>query len=361
MTVTDADSLRATLAALPKIDLHRHLEGSVRLSTLLEIAEAYKIDLPAHDAEGLRPYVQVMPNSPLDSFHFLSKFTLLRQFYRAPQVIQRVTREAVEDAAADNIKYIELRFTPKALAKHMNYTFEDVTRWVADAVDEAQKAFDIKVRLIVSMNRHESVEEGAHALQIATDFRDRGVVALDLAGQESVYPASPFFGLFAEAHKEKLGVTVHAGEWAGPQNVRDAIEMMGATRIGHGVRILEDHATTQLARESGVTFEVCITSNIQSGVIRNVEHHPLRDMGYLNLKTTLNTDDPSVSNITLTDEMFTAVTRLGMTIDQIKHTILNAAESAFLPHDERAQLVTEFSEALALNRQSADGTKSTPL
>lgn len=347
MTATAQASLRQQIVALPKVELHRHLEGAVRLNTLIEIAREYKIELPTYDPDGLRNYVQITADSPMDSTHFLSKFELLRRFYYSPEVIQRVAHEAVEDAAADNIKYMELRFTPKALSKLMSFPFDQVVEWVCQAVNAAQRTCNIKVRLIVSMNRHESVKEGERALQAALAHRDAGVVALDLAGQEAGYAAAPFFPVFKQAQQAGLGITVHAGEWAGPGNIRDAIVHMGAKRIGHGVRVVEDSTVTQLARERGTVFEVCPTSNIQSGAVSNKQHHPLRDMADLGLKTTINTDDPSVSNITLSDEFLFANQELGLTLDEIKKAILNGAKSAFLPDEERAALVSYFSDALA--------------
>jgi adenosine deaminase len=347
VTAAATTDLRQLIANLPKIELHRHLEGSIRLSTLISVAKQYNIDLPAHTVEDLRPHVQITANSPHESTHFLSKFSVLRRFFYSPDVIRRIAREAVEDAADDNVRYMELRFTPKALTKLMNFSFSDVVRWVCDGVREGQQGRDIQVQLILSMNRHESVLEGERTLRAALDFRHAGVVAVDLAGQESGHPASPFFGLFGEAQQAGLGITVHAGEWAGPRNIRDAILTMGATRIGHGVRIVEDSVITQLALERDITFEVCPTSNMQSGVTLIAEHHPLRDMHHLGLRTTINTDDPSISNIQLTDEMVLAVERLGLTLDDLKQMILHAAGSAFLPPDERTGLIDYFTEALS--------------
>jgi adenosine deaminase len=324
--------------ALPKIDLHRHLEGSVRLETLVDVAKQYKIELPAYDIEGLRSHVQITPDSPTDSAHFLSKFNVLRRFYYSQEVIQRVTREAVEDAAADNIKYMELRFTPKALSKLMDFSFDQVTRWVCEAVEQAQQQQDIKVRLIMAMNRHEGLKDGERTLDAALSFRSRGIAGLDLAGQEAGFSNLPFNDLFKEARNAGLGITVHAGEWAGPINIKEAIAEMGATRIGHGVRVIEDHRVAKLALERGTYFEVCPTSNVQSGVVMSFEQHPLRDMTQLGLKTTINTDDPSVSNITLSSEYTAAIEKLGMS--------LNAANCAFLPDDERAELVAAFSDML---------------
>src|SRR5260221_14491673 len=180
----------------------------------------------------------------------------------------------------------------------MIFPSDQVVDGFCQAVNAPQQPCDIKARLIVSMNRHEGIKEGERALQAALAHRSNGVVGIDLAGQEAGYPGTPFFTLFKTAQKAGLGITVHAGEWAGPGNIRDAILQMGAQRIGHGVRVVEDSTIVQLAREHGTTFEVCPTSNLQSGSVASKHHHPLRDMAELRLRTTITTDAPAVRDIT---------------------------------------------------------------
>jgi len=341
-------TLRATLAALPKIDLHRHLEGSLRLTTLRDIARQYNLDLPTNDVEELRPYVQVMNDEP-NYRNFLEKFNVLRRFYQSPETISRLAFEVMEDAYQDNVKYLELRFTPAALSKTRGYPLGEVAQWVLLAVEKARHVFpDMHVELIASLNRHESLEIAEKVTQIAVDHKE-DIVGLDLAGDEVNYPAAPFAALFREARKEGLGIVVHAGEWTGPATVREAIEDLSAMRIGHGVRVVEDADVATLARERGIAFEVCPTSNLQSGVIQRMADHPLRDMFRLNLKATINTDDPSVSNIVLTDEYEVVVEDLGFTPDDVKNTILTSASCAFQPPAARARLVSRFREALGLN------------
>ncbi len=344
----EKDALYTTIRALPKVELHRHLEGSIRLSTLVDIAQQYDIDVPTFEVEGLRPSVQMMPDSPQTVEHFLSKFATLRKFYCAPEVIQRITREAIEDAALDNIRYLELRFTPRTLGRLKGYPLDDVIVWVADAAHAAAQEFDTKVMLIVSINRHEGVIEAEKIARAAFRHLHQGIVALDLAGQEDGYPATPYASIFKEAREHGMQLTIHAGEWAGPLNVRFAIEKLGAKRIGHGVRALEDHSVVQLAREQGTIFEVCPTSNVQSGVVYKRDHHPLRDMCYLDLGTTLNTDDPAICDVTLTQELYLTMTSLDLTLVDIKRMILTSAEGAFLPDDARQSLVDEFKIALGL-------------
>lgn len=341
LTLIDRD-LTAAIHALPKIDLHRHLEGSVRLETLIEIAREYEIEMPEYDIETLRPFVQMMPGETRNSRHFLAKFHTLRQFFRSPEVIRRITREAIADAAADNIKYLELRFTPRALSNILECPFDAVIEWVCSAVEQAAADHDIQVRLILSMNRHESVDIGRDVVKAAVAYRDRGVVAIDLAGDEQGFPAAPFRPLFEEAKSAGLGVTVHAGEWAGAPNVREAIEHLCADRVGHGVRVAEDPAMIAWLIERSIVLEVCPTSNVQSGVVEDWPLHPLARLFRQGVITTINTDDPVVSGITLTNEISLAVEHMAFSLSDVRQTILNAARSAFLPDVERYNLVAQF-------------------
>lgn len=349
-SVVNRDSdLWKTLWSWPKIELHRHLEGSLRLPTLIDVAHQFDIPLPAYDPEELRPHVQVTDDDESSSQVFLSKFNVLRQFYCSMDIIQRITREAVEDAARDNVKYMELRFTPHALARQNNYSYEDVIALVCDESSRTAQKTGIHVRLIVSVNRHESVEIAERVLEAALATQNCALVAMDLAGQETGFSARPFKDLFDRAKSEGLRLTVHAGEWQGAANVREAIEVLGADRIGHGVRCVEDSRVIQLVRERGTTLEVCPTSNMQSGVVARLEQHPLIDLGYLSVNTTINTDDPSLSGITLTDELVMAHIGLGIPLDRIRQNVMNAAKAAFLPQDERTRLVAEFRNNMGMD------------
>jgi adenosine deaminase len=349
-TVIDRDSeLWQTLWAWPKIELHRHLEGSIRLPTLIEVAREYDITLPAYDVEQLRPHVQVTDEDEATFAVFLSKFSVLRQFYCSLDIVRRITREAIEDAAQDNIRYMELRFTPHALAQQSGLPYADVIGAVTEETQRAEKDFKTRVRLIVSVNRHESVDIATQVLDAVLALNHGVVVAMDLAGQEPDYSAHPFRPVFERAKEAGLHLTIHAGEWKGAENVRDAIEVMGAERIGHGVRAIEDERVVRLITERGITLEVCPISNLHSGVVSQPQHHPLLDLANLAVSTTINTDDPSLSNTTLTDELALAHTGLGMSLGMVKTNILNAARAAFLPEPERIALLSEFRTALGMD------------
>lgn len=312
---------------------------------MLDIARAHDITIPINITH-LGHLVQVQNGEPSTYQNFLAKFTTLRMFYRSPEAIHRVTSEAIEDAAKDNVRYLELRFTPVALSRAERFPLDEIMDWVCESAQQAAGKFGVMVRLLASVNRHEGTDLAEQVAWLAAGRFEKGLVGLDLAGNEAEFPVQPFTGIFHEARQAGLHITVHAGEWAGAASVRSALEDLNAERIGHGVHILEDQAVVSLARERGTTFEVCVTSNYQSGVISSLESHPALKMLESGLNVILATDDPSISQITLGDEYRLACENLGMTRQTLKERILAAAGAAFLPEAEKKRLVANLKKEL---------------
>jgi len=327
----------------PKVELHRHLEGSLRLDTLAEIARQQGFPEEDRDPRLLAPRVSVVEGEPADPGTFLSKFSQLRRFFVSAEVARRAAREAVEDAARDGVAYLELRFNPVAWSVNSGLSLGEAADRVIEGVEEGAAATGLLTRLIVSVNRVE-LDTGAQLLDLAAERRDRGVAGLDLTGDEAHGPAEPFEKLFERARDRELGITVHAGEWAGPENVRFALEKLGARRIGHGIRVMDDPEALKLAREHDASFEVCISSNVQTGAVAGLEEHPLGRMMEAGLNVTLNTDDPEVSGITLSGEWALAEARFGLGLEDFRRLTLRAAGRAFLPVPERAGLLDRLEE-----------------
>lgn len=333
--------------ALPKVELHRHLEGSLRLTTMLDVAQKHGLTVPI-SVMNLSGLVQIQDQDPMTFTNFLEKFKTLRLFYKSPDVIHRVTREAVEDAAKDNVRYLELRFTPVALSRAEGFPLHDVMDWVITSAQEAAKKFNIKVGLIASVNRHESPELAEQVAWLAVEHMKNGLVGMDLAGNEAEFRTVPFYDIFKEAKQSGLHVTIHAGEWGPAHNVRDAIENLEAERIGHGVRVMEDEAIVALAKERGLAFEVCVTSNYQSGVIKSLNEHPLPKMMAAGLNVTINTDDPSVSRITLSNEFQHVCEELKVSMADLKESIIRSAQAGFLPEADKTELIASLKSELKL-------------
>ncbi len=324
------------LKHLPKVDIHRHFEGSLRLSTLSEIARMFKMDLPA-DPVLLAPMVQ-MVEEVADFQVFLAKFGTLRKFYQSPTIIKRIAYEVVADAAMDNVKYLELRFSPQALAAEKGFPLEDVTDWVIESVREAAEDFNIIVNLIITLVRHDPMHLAERVARIAMDRKNYGIVALDLAGDEVHFPADLFTGLFREAKQEGLKVTIHAGEWTGADSVRQAVVDIGADRIGHGVRALEDDSLMQMLKERKIPLEMSLASNEQTGSVTSIIDHPLKEMWKRGIKVTLNTDDPTICNVTMTDELAFAADYQKMNFFCLYDLTWNALEAGFMSNSQRDKL-----------------------
>ena len=323
--------------AFPKVELHRHLEGSLRLTTLLEVGRHYGLDIP--NTSQLRALVQIREDEAFTFQNFLSKFQTLRKFFRSPEVISRLTWEVIADAAADNVRYLELRFTPIALSRSNNLSIGEVIDLVSAATRQAEKDCSIKTRLIVSVNRHEGPDLASQVIgQAIQRLPDGLIVGLDLAGDEISTPAYLFAGVFRQARQAGLHITVHAGEWGGAQNIAEAINILGAERIGHGIRVLEDPAVTALALQRQVAFEVCVTSNYHSGAVPALTMHPLPRMAGRGLIVTINTDDPSICQVNLSEEYRRVRHEMAFSDAMIKHSISAAVNSAFLPQAEKIEL-----------------------
>ncbi len=340
MDLEDPSLDRNYFRKMPKIELHRHLEGTLRFDTLLELAQD-DVNIIS-DLDAFRRTVQISKADSYSYENFLSKFKPFRKFYNNINVIPRLVHEAIEDAAKDNIIYLELRFTPSALSINGKYDPKDIIELVADNVQDAARKFDIVTRLILSINRHETVEFADQIGKLAFQFQNKGVVGIDLAGDEANYSALPFLSIFERAKKEGLFITIHAGEWNRPENILEAIELFHANRIGHGVRVLESAEITQLAVDCGITFELCLTSNYHSGVVGSLKSHPIKDMMNSDLRITINSDDPEISQIRLSDEFTLLRYHYGFTLDQIFDLSRNAISAAFITDDEKKLLLYDY-------------------
>ena len=327
--------LKATLASLPKTDLHRHLEGAIRPATIAEICRAHRVKLPTYDAAELANLIQ--PGKPADNLAaFLEPLKLIKFCFTDKEAISRIAYEAVEDAHLDNVRYIELRFTPDFMAFYYRLSLSDVMDGIVAGVNLAARRFPVVVKLIVSLCRDHSPEsigpswpEATEVARVAADYADRGVVGFDLSGVESGFPPELFVRPFEIARQAGLGITVHAGEGAGPESVRGAIEHLGATRIGHGVRIVCDPDVLRLVKDQGVTLEICPTSNVLTRAVESLESHPVRRLYEAGLPITINTDDPSLCGVTLTDEYALIVEKFGFTLAEIEGLMENARRAAF--------------------------------
>lgn len=337
------DALRAWLRLWPKLELHRHLEGTVRFETAWTWSRNHS-ELAALERDQLRAAIEFDGNYSFTEF--LSKFKTLRKLYTSRDAIEQVAYEAVEDAANDNVRYLELRFSPEHFAEYNSFAMGDVAGWIIESANTAADDHDIIVRFLLTIGREYTLEHATEILAIGLRRRQSGVVGFDLAGDELRHPHPPFEGLYARARQEGLGITIHAGEAGGAERVTDAITHFSAHRIGHGIQSVADPTLLTLLREHGIALEVCPTSNVQTGVVASLDEHPLADLIAARVPLVLCTDDPRISGITLTDEWVKAVTEIGLSVDTLADLVRNGVEYTFLPRDEKDRLRDRISEEL---------------
>ena len=327
---------------LPLIDLHRHLDGSVRLETVIELADALGIDLPAHDVDSLRPYV-VVEGKAASLMDFIGRFRYLTAILHDLDACRRVAYENVEDAQREGIDYIELRFSPWFMSETHDLDPAGVVEAVADGIKAAERDTGVRAQMIGIMSRTYDTETCHRELDALLAHRDH-LVAIDLAGDELKFPAELFREHFKRARDAGLQVTVHAGEVDGPESVWAAIRELGATRIGHGIHSLRDPELVDYLLEHRIGLEVSITSNIHIGAVDEYANHPVRQIFEQGLLANLNTDDPAISGIDLRHEYEVAAVRAGLSPQMTRQSQVNALEMAFLPEEEKRALLEKKSQ-----------------
>lgn len=334
----------ATIAAdLPLVELHRHLDGNVRLETVLDIARRRGIRLPADDVEGLRPYAQVQGPVP-GLLAFFERFDLLKRVFVDPEAITRIAYENLEDAVREGIDYVELRFSPAFMGEHYGLAPSLVTGAICEGLREGLRRLPVRAKLIVIMSRHLGEERCWEELEAALAFQHEGVVAVDLAGDEAGWPGRRFVRHFRRARDAGFRITVHAGEAAGPESVRQAIEELGAERVGHAVHAVEDESVLQLIAERGVAIESCPTSNVQTTTVPSYAAHPLPIFLRRGLLVTLGSDDPGISAIDLPYEYRVARDELGLSPAELRRLQANGLDAAFLDAAERRAIAQARAE-----------------
>jgi adenosine deaminase len=320
----------------PLIDLHRHLDGSVRLETILDLGRLHKIPLPGDTLDALRPHVVVTTPQP-GLIEFLAKFKWMTAVLADYDACRRIARENVEDAHREGIRYIELRFSPAFMADAHNLDPSRVTAAVIEGVREGEAITGVKANLIGILTRTYGPVRARRELRALLDHK-REITALDLAGDEGNWPAELFIEHFKEGRDVGWRVTVHAGEAAGAQSIVTAIDQLGATRIGHAVRAVEDEGVMDLLRERRIGIEANLTSNVQTSTVPDYASHPLRKFLEAGLLATINTDDPGISGIDLAYELDVAAPAAGLDESQIVRSLENAWDIAFLEPDEKVRL-----------------------
>ncbi|HZO17718.1 MAG TPA: adenosine deaminase, partial [Gemmatimonadaceae bacterium] len=294
---------RELLRALPKAELHCHLDGSVRAETMLELAREYGQPMPVDDPDALREHMVVKNAHNLEEY--LERFTITLSVMQRAEAIERIASELAEDAARDGVRYLEVRYAP-VLNTREGLSLDEVVEAAARGLARAEREHDITARIIVCGLRHLDPEVSITLAKLAVAHRQRGVVGFDLAGGERGHPARTHADAFAYARQHELAVTVHAGEGDGAESVRQAVHVCGADRLGHATRLIDDESLTRYVNDRRIALEVCLTSNVQTHASESLDAHPVRRYFDRGMNVVLNTDNRLMSGTTLTDEYLLA-------------------------------------------------------
>ncbi len=332
------------LRQLPKPELHCHLDGSLRVKTMLEIAAEQKIKLPSDTLEGLNKYMAVGENL-VSLEEYIARFDITLSVMQTPAAVSRTAYELGLDAHADGVKYIEVRYSP-ILHTQQGMTMAESVESVKEGLEKAEVQVGIKWGIIICGIRHISPEVSLKLADLTVQFKNRGVVGFDLAGAEENFPAKHHQEAFNLILKNNINTTLHAGEAYGPESIHQAIHYCGAHRIGHGTRLIENPDLMDYVNDHRIALEICLTSNLQTHSVRSFEDHPFKFYFDNHLRVTLNTDNRLMSNTTLTDEYWLAFQNYQLTPDNIRSIIINGFKSAFLHHNERRELIKEVMNEL---------------
>lgn len=337
---------------LPKTDLHVHLDGSMRPETIVDLARQQGVTLPANDAEGLRKELRfgTIYGSLVE---YLKTFDVTLSVLQTEESLYRAACELGEDAALENVKYMEVRYSPM-LHTSKGLRLTQVVEAVLAGLRNAQERFGIESNIIVCGIRNISPESSLEMAELAVAYKNRGVVGFDLAGAEYDYPAKHHREAFQLVRDNNINTTIHAGEAYGPQSIHQAIHVCGAHRLGHAVRLRENGDLLHYVNDHRIPIECCPSSNVQTGAVRDFSSHPLRLYYNLGLRVTVNTDNRLITDTTVSKELWLCHQHLGFTLADIKAIILGGFKSSFLPFHVKQQVIRRLSKEL--KQFSADGS-----
>ncbi|KON88837.1 adenosine deaminase [Sporosarcina globispora] len=312
---------------MPKIELHCHLDGSVRPETIIDIAKKEGISLPSFDKEAIKEeLIAPLDCESLDKY--LKRFSIPNLVMQSRENLKRITFELFEDAAKENVKYMEVRFAP-LLHTQMGLSVEEIIQSVIEGMKEAEEQFDINGNIILSCMRTMSVESAFEVVEKGKRFLRKGVVAIDLCASEEEGFCGKFIEPIALAREYGFRVTIHAGETGIGKNVLEAVEWLGAERIGHGVFIKNCEEAYNIVKEKQVVLEMCPTSNVQTKAVNKFSEHPIYDFHRDGIKVTVNTDNRTVSDTTMTKECDIVCNEFAMSDEEYKQIYKNSVEASF--------------------------------
>ncbi|MEM6293797.1 MAG: adenosine deaminase [Myxococcota bacterium] len=346
----------STFERLPKTDLHVHLDGSMRLQTLLELAEEQNVELPAKDEAGLRAAMRLGENTG-SLVEYLKAFDVTLKVLQTRDALYRAMFELAADAAAENVRYMEVRYAPM-LHTRAGLRLTQIVESVLKAAHDAELEHGVVTRVILCGIRNISPESSLEMAELVVAYKNRGVVGFDLAGAEYDHPAVAHAEAFKLVRKNNINVTIHAGEAYGPASIAQAIHECGAHRIGHGCRLREDGDLLHYVVDHRIPLECCPSSNVQTGAVEGLATHPMKLYANLGARVTVNTDNRLVTDTSMSKELHVLHAEMGFGLDDIKQVVMNGFKSSFLPFHEKKRMLETIRDELAAFSDADDAAQA---
>jgi len=334
----------ALLKRLPKVELHCHLDGSLRVPTILDLAKKDKVTLPTSNSDKLSKLL-VIGKTRGSLEDYIKRFDITLSVMQTPAALRRTAYELIEDVAKENVRYIEIRYSP-ILHTEKGMSLGESVEAVREGLQRGRKDFGVESGIIVCGIRNISAAASLKLADLTVRYKNKGVVGFDLAGAEENFPAKDHQEAFYMILNNNINATIHAGEAFGPSSIHQAIHHCGAHRIGHGTRLKENKDLMNYVNDHRITLEVCLTSNWQTRSIRSLKYHPLKYYYDQGIRVTLNTDNRLMSGTTLTKEFLLAHKLFGFKLHDFREMIIMAMKSAFLPYGERKQMIRNIADEL---------------
>ena len=329
---------------LPKTDLHCHLDGSLRIPTILELADKQKVKLPASDGDAL--FKLIYAGDVCQSLEdYLKAFDITLSVMQTEEALFRTALELAEDCARENVRYLEVRYSPM-LHTRMGLKLTQIVEAVIQGLREGERLFGVRSGVILCGIRSISAESSLRMAELCVAYKNRGVIGFDLAGAEYNYPAKDHKRAFQLILDNNVNCTAHAGEAYGPESIAQAIHYCGAHRIGHGTRLRENGDLLNHVNDHRIPLEICLSSNIQTRAAPDLQSHPLPFYFNYGLRVTINTDNRLVTNTTVSKELFLCHQQYGLTLDDLKELIISGWKSAFLPYREKSDVLKKVTKEL---------------
>ena len=337
--------LQQIVAKIPKAELHVRLEGAIPHEALLGLVKRKGDEDAGMTVEDLRAKMAYT-----DFPHFLQMVLWTSQLIKEESDFEDLVFQVLCSLAEQNIKYVELTYAPTNRWGG-KLSVDGITEYILKGREKASKELDIRCNLIADLIRDRGSDEGMRQLEVLTPYLGRGLVGITIGGSEHEYPPGPFEDVYKEAKKAGFGLTVHAGEAAGAESVRDSVEKLGVERVGHATRAFEDPELVALLKERQIPLEMCVMSNVRTGAVESTGSHPIKDYYKQGLMLTINSDDPVMFNTTINEEYRVLVEHFDFQVDELEQISLNGVHASLLPAAHKADLEEEFKTQFARLRK----------